>query len=429
MINKNFENLLASIECASGDQNAFLPIVTVWLQTVYVNGTFNGFPNSVNNGFTLNANSAGISLGTGNTPPSKLDYNLESTITSGISVSVTSVERGIEFEDDSIEYKEYTLTVTNTGSDVLTIREIGYKQNITPVSYFPYNIVSNTSGNFIYLLDRTVLRTPLVIQPGDAGVLKYKLRTLPMIKVKNGVKLVSFTYGSDENVAAMIDAAKEGLIDLQEDGEWRIGDQRKIHINDWVSDNGSTQVGKDIIIAISEFGDYNNSGSLFQFDFMQCISNSGIRYNATNTNNFSSSEIYTVDIPNVLEALPTWLRTRLNTFDVFVGSGGASPVLETVRNNKLCPRAEVEIFGTHNSSIEGEGTQVSLYKYSIELRKRKVGLPGSVFDTNNSQYWWLRSPVKNNSSSYCLISSATAAGLTTNNATANSPYLVLFGCI
>ncbi len=396
MITKNYENLLASILEASSGATGGLPVINVNGVTRFKTGKFGStFPAGVTASTTLSATSAGISVGTGDAAESPNSVNLENTITSGVSLSVTATNG---CEAPGIRYLDYQVTVTNTGSEAITVREIGYKQPIY-AARIPGSI-SDLSE--VYLFDRTVLDPALVIQAGDAGVIKYRLAAKYRKKQKNGVNLYPFTYATDADVAIMIDAAREGLIDLQADAGWAVGDVRTIHLAAFTGGGSTAHAAQDAEIVISQFGDYNDCGCLFQFDFVNCLATEQ-RPNGTRTNvgGYGETEMYLTTLPAMVEALPEWLRTRLKTFSVLTGKGGGSSEVESVPNNKLALRAEVEVLGTNQKSAEGEGSQVSRYAYA-ETRK-KVKARAAASPSNIA--WSLRSPKPGSSTSTCLITS------------------------
>lgn len=97
---------------------------------------------------------AGFVIGSGNTPVSLDDYELDTMLTSGF--------------DATISYSDgYTIIViTNTTNSDLTIRECGIQQTL------PYREAQ--SSTYLCLCERTVLTQPLVIAPGDTGQIRYE---------------------------------------------------------------------------------------------------------------------------------------------------------------------------------------------------------------------------------------------------------------
>lgn len=108
----------------------------------------------------LNACNPGIYFGSGITPPTVDDYTLEIPIATGLSiVNVTA-------SNMTLDGKRYsycsTIELTNKVSAPITIAEVGlFGQGNTGSSRKPV------------LFERTVLETPVVINPGETKVLRY----------------------------------------------------------------------------------------------------------------------------------------------------------------------------------------------------------------------------------------------------------------
>lgn len=414
MLTRNFENLAALLLEASTTSTGLLPVFNTSGMTRFASSTFSYFPKTVYHQFTTSVATPGISVGTGSTAPSKGDTNLENTITSGISGAVSSTVAGCEAS--GTPYLEHSVAVTNTGSEPITIAEIGYKQQ------FYYASIYGAAGNAtdVCLLDRTVLDSPITIQAGDTGIIKYTLKTAHATKTKAGVNLVSFTFGADEDVAAMIDAARRGDIDLQTDGGWCVGDYRTIHLDAFTGGGGVSHDAQDIDIVITEFGDYNSCGSLFQFDFVQeCAAAQRMNSSNTNRGGYSATEMFTDTLPALADALPSWLKSRLLTFDVLVSEGNQSSNIETVSGNRLALRSEVEVYGTANYSVAGEGEQIRWYKAGNSARQKQAGRTGS------GRAWFTRSPHTTSQSAFVYFYNGVSN--TSNASVANG--VAPFGCI
>lgn len=171
MITRNFKNILSAMLARSSGNYGTLPIKGISGKTVYTNtgASTASFPfNTATTGFTLISSSGGVHVGTGDTPPTENDYILQSQITSGLSGSVV-VSKQIE---NGMLYLVLDVTLTNTSSDSITIREIGYYQ------YHMYCTVQGESGvanNFPFLMERTVLESPVTIPAGDFATIRYKV--------------------------------------------------------------------------------------------------------------------------------------------------------------------------------------------------------------------------------------------------------------
>ena len=411
MITNNLKQVLAAALQSNSTVYGSMRVRGVNNVTYYAHCAYGAFPSTRAETFTLTAGAAGVSFGKGSTPPTEEDTNLENTITSGITVTLTS--RLPRCDSYGNPYLEYTFTITNTGSETLLIREVGYKQTIK-CSTTPGR---NDSVDVVCLLDRTLLDVPLEIAAGDAGVLVYTLKTLPHpAKTVNGVEIVGFDWGTDEQIAAVLDAAKAGTIDLQEDAGWRVGDMRKISIGAFTGGGGSSHAAQSVDIVISSFDDYNECGCVMQFDFVEALA-TGQRMNASNTTagGYGGSEMCTTTLPALVEALPEWLKTRLTTFNV-VANGGSSNVV-TVADQKLALRSTMEIFGSKQNSQVEEGTQTELYKIGSYRIKRKG-------DGGSADAWWERSVY--NGSNFCNVFNNGAA---VANPASTAYGLAPFGCI
>lgn len=426
MITRNFKNLLTMVTSASATKSAGPCVVDVNGGGYFLSHGFGYFPYAITTTVTLNANAAGISIGSGDPGEHRNDddtfINLMNTITEGVSLTLTATESGCESPE--APYVKYTITITNTGSEAVTIREIGYKQTLGVVKY----VGSTSETSAVFLLDRTVLDSPVTIQPGDAGVIHYRLQT-SYNRTKAGVKLVSFTWGSDEEVADMIDAARAGLINLQSDGGWRVGDTRRIQVGAFQGGLNS-HAAEELDIVISQFGDYNGCGCLFQFDFVECAQSGFENMNASGTNagGYGASRMYTTTLPAMVEALPEWLRTRLKSFSVLVSKGSSSSEIESVGNNKLALRSEVEVWGTNEKSYEGEGTQILWYSLGSFGKAKTKGSTMATGGTAAQRQWWTRSPGKSDSSFVKIESNYSPPSTEGSNATTQLT-LSPFGCV
>ena len=173
MLTKNFFALMGLILTSNGSVvKGLLPVVDVTGVNSYAaNQCYSSFPGSVYLDVTLNANAAGISLGSGNTSATENDYQLESTITSGISAIMNRVTG----EDNSgYPYLQFDIMVTNTGESNVSISEIGYKQSLRVCD----TLHGTSIGNRTCLIDRSVLANPVTITPGNYAVIRYVLKTI-----------------------------------------------------------------------------------------------------------------------------------------------------------------------------------------------------------------------------------------------------------
>lgn len=104
-----------------------------------------------------------IILGNGtNQGESPEDFRLESQITTNLSCDSVSVSR-------NTTVKTYTATFSNSGTSDITVTEVGYVSRIN----YTYSNWKDIYDNF--LMDRTVLDTPITIPAGESRTVTYKL--------------------------------------------------------------------------------------------------------------------------------------------------------------------------------------------------------------------------------------------------------------
>lgn len=117
-----------------------------------------------------NTNS-GVIFGTGNTPATDEDIDLESQITSGLSVASPIVTKGM---DGTKCFVTLRYVVSNTTSADIIIKEVGMRCAVTAGTS-----AGQTTGlsNRYILADRTVLATPLTVPASSNAVLEYTLES------------------------------------------------------------------------------------------------------------------------------------------------------------------------------------------------------------------------------------------------------------
>ena len=117
---------------------------------------------------STNYGSNGVIFGDGTTPPAASDYCLSGNVVTGI---VASSTRSATCTDNGSE-NTVLFTITNNNIKSVTISEVGY------VGYNQYYTGPTGSGSYSerFLLDRTLLESPITIEPGGVGQVTYTLR-------------------------------------------------------------------------------------------------------------------------------------------------------------------------------------------------------------------------------------------------------------
>ena len=99
---------------------------------------------------------SGVAFGDGTTPPAFTDYKLSGNVITGISGSVSQTS---EEDDDGVTLTN-VITVTNNNSNDITISEV----------------CANCQYQAYFMVERTLLDTPLTIPAGGIGQVTYTIR-------------------------------------------------------------------------------------------------------------------------------------------------------------------------------------------------------------------------------------------------------------
>lgn len=110
----------------------------------------------------IGSTAPGVYFGDGDAAPTEDDIALAGNYFTTFSCATSSLKVG----DDNGFTVQVTYTLTNTGSSSFTIREIGL---VIPMR-------KSSSGSMYTFVDRTVLDTPVTIEPGGVGQVTYTIR-------------------------------------------------------------------------------------------------------------------------------------------------------------------------------------------------------------------------------------------------------------
>ena len=182
MITNNFRKILTSIFSSVGNDSndPSFPTSTIIYTLVSIDGeekemtfydrqgsslSFKGIINAMNH---MSQNSSNnnlyLKIGEGTIQPTKNDFQLNHVNTD---VSCDSVVVG-----NSANYtKTYTATFSNPTNADITINEVGLYIRFM---YYRYDSIGSTKYDD-FLLDRTVLSTPITIPAGESKAITYKL--------------------------------------------------------------------------------------------------------------------------------------------------------------------------------------------------------------------------------------------------------------
>lgn len=226
---------------------------------------------------------------------------------------------------------------------------------------------------------------------------------------------------TDAEIADMLTAHYNGLIDLSTEEGWEVGSKRSIalsamsatgvseshhadsydfviigHKHDDLTTpiNGITKaaitIQLDRILFTDTTTEYDSSyDTAHEYGYM----------NSTNTNagGWTSCARRTWCNSVFLGALPQTIQDTIKQVDKKTSAGSQSSTINT-DHDKIFLLSEIEIFGTTTYSFSGEGTQYQ-YFTTASNRYKKPRYNSSYV----SGHWWERSPLSSNSNIFCIV--------------------------
>lgn len=175
MVLNNAKQLMKRV-LSSAETKGLIAVDDVSGTTRYI-ADFSAYPAVVEDSFTLVAADAGISVGSGTTAVAANNYQLQSTITSGLTGSVTTSS---SVDLDGNAYVMFTVTLTNTSQNSITVSEIGYKQEISASDTEEGTVATDR----VVLLDRNVFDA-ITITAGGQAKIGYRIK--PVVSNDGGV--------------------------------------------------------------------------------------------------------------------------------------------------------------------------------------------------------------------------------------------------
>lgn len=229
---------------------------------------------------------------------------------------------------------------------------------------------------------------------------------------------------TDAEIADMLTAHYNGLIDLSTEEGWEVGSKRSIALSAMsatgVSESHHADSYEFVIIghehddlqtpingktkaAITVQQDrilYKNTTDQSYSSQYPSTDDGGGYMNSTNTNvgGWKSCARRTWCNSVYFNALPSNIKSKVKTVQKLTSAGTGSSTIETDIYDDVFLLSEVEVFGTASVSFAGEGTQ---YSYFAAATSNKYKKPSE--ETYNSASWWMRSPSSSSASHFCFI--------------------------
>ena len=250
--------------------------------------------------------------------------------------------------------------------------------------------------------------------------------------VKGGLKIVTWADGTDEEIAAMVDAADKGEINLAD--YWNVGDERTVSLSAMAATGvGESHAAQTATLVLMDktctgftFATATSGGKTkpsFIVGLKNSLAEAGYMNEArTNANGWSGSERRTWCNNVFRMAIPSGLRGIFKQFKWKQGQGGrnSSGLLETTDYFGFAP--EKAVFGSNTYSFADEAAlyaQWAWYKTAAN-RIKKMGESGSA------RNWWECSPGSGINGIFCDVDSG---GYASSYAANGARGLAPFGCI
>lgn len=212
--------------------------------------------------------------------------------------------------------------------------------------------------------------------------MKYWEKPAPIIK--------PWATATDAELAEMLQAHYDGLIDLHTEEGWEIGSERTVHLNAMAATGvGETHVAQDVTMVLMNKGGKTLSDGVTECAFVvgqkNCLEREGyINSSDTSEGGWDSCQRRTWCNNVYKAALPATFASLIKEHKNTTARGKGSESITS--NDYIALAAEKEIFGTNtyaNSLAEASLSQFEYYKTSANRIKK-------VNTTNN--IWYTRSP-------------------------------------
>lgn len=143
--------------------------------TIYTNNYYLGTPNkTLITSFTESGGTSttGFAVGSGNTPATDEDYNVETLITD-LTLSTTPVVQS-SYDTTTGKYSVYVeLSLSNATANDIVVKEIARFAAVFASNELGGTLSSSNPNKRSIMVDRTVLDTPVTIPAGESGLIRY----------------------------------------------------------------------------------------------------------------------------------------------------------------------------------------------------------------------------------------------------------------
>ena len=241
-------------------------------------------------------------------------------------------------------------------------------------------------------------------------------------------KIVTFASGTDEEIAKMIQAHYNDEINIAD--YWAVGDTRNVALSSMSATGvGESHRAQTVQFVIGDFehddlttpinGHTKAAVTLLQKDCLMDASNASNPVNGsgntekgymnssgTNSGGWKNCARRTWCNNVYYNALPSVWKSIVKTVNKKSGTGGGSSSGTKTTQDKIFLASEIEIFGSTNYSVDGEGTRYQYYENATANRYKMPKWSSS--DVSN--VYFERSPRSGDPDFFCFVSSGGSLG-------------------
>lgn len=252
--------------------------------------------------------------------------------------------------------------------------------------------------------------------------MKYYERPTPVVK--------PFATATDAELADMLQAHYDGLIDLHTEEGWEVGAERTVRLGAMLATGvGESHVEQDVTMVLMNKGGKTLSDGTTECAFIvgqkNMLANNGTREGGymnssnINTGGWKNSKRRTWCNSVYYNAISSGFKALLKEFTNQSGLGGSSSSGVEDTTDYCALPAEIEVFGSATYSVSGEG---SLFKY-YETSTNRVKKQG---DSGYADFWWERSPRSGSGTYFCGVDgSGNAYSFASNTNLGLAPFFVI----
>jgi hypothetical protein len=325
-------------------------------------------------------------------------------------------------------------SVTVDASNDATVTLTGATGSISIASGTPNTSVATASLSGTTLTIHGVANGTTSVTLNIAESDNYNAATATVDITSNFLKMVTWSAGTDAEIAAMAEAFYAGSITLSQVQQyWHVGDSREMSLAAMATTgtyNGNTwSVGEthhaqtvDVVILGFEHDTLTtpingHTKALVSVEMKNCLYMGSNKPTSSSIDGSSNTENGYMESTNTnangwrgcarrkwcngafYQAMPAAMRGAVKPVNKCTSAGNQSSTINTDSDHVWLP-SEIEIFGSVTYSKAGEG---SIYQYYANAGANRYKYPKWT-SSNVSDSWWERSPYGSNSAYFCIVS-------------------------